>query len=153
MVIVKFLHLMSLSIWVGSIVFFSFFAAPSIFKKLPREAAGDVVGDIFPKYRAIGYASSAVLLVTLAIMMNSEKDSQYSRPVLLVLMAAIGLYSGLVVGKQAASLKAGMKASALAEEKETLRAEFRKVHAISSILNMSVLALGIVFIFLTAIKL
>ena len=153
MVIVKFLHLMSLSIWVGSIVFFSFFAAPSIFKKLPREAAGDVVGDIFPKYRAIGYASSAVLLVTLAIMMNSEKDSQYSRPVLLVLMAAIGLYSGLVVGKQAASLKAGMKASALAEEKETLRAEFRKVHAISSILNMSVLALGIAFIFLTAMKL
>ena len=153
MVIVKFLHLMSLSIWVGSIVFFSFFAAPSIFKKLPREAAGDVVGDIFPKYRAIGYASSAVLLVTLAIMMNSEKDSQYSRPVLLVLMAAIGLYSGLVVGKQAASIKAGMKASADAEKKETLRAEFRKVHAISSILNMSVLALGIAFIFLTAMKL
>ena len=153
MVIVKFLHLMSLSIWVGSIVFFSFFAAPSIFKKLPREAAGDVVGDIFPKYRAIGYASSAVLLVTLAIMMNSEKDSQYSRPVLLVLMAAIGLYSGLVVGKQAASIKAGMKASADAEKKETLRAEFRKVHAISSILNMSVLALGIVFIFLTSMKL
>ena len=153
MVIVKFLHLMSLSIWVGSIVFFSFFAAPSIFKKLPREAAGDVVGDIFPKYRAIGYASSAVLLVTLAIMMNSEKDSQYSRPVLLVLMAAIGLYSGLVVGKQAASIKAGMKASADAEKKETLRAEFRKVHAISSFLNMAVLALGVAFIFLTSMKL
>ena len=153
MVIVKFLHLMSLSIWVGSIVFFSFFAAPSIFKKLPREAAGDVVGDIFPKYRAIGYASSAVLLVTLAIMMNFEKNSRYSMPVLLVLMAAIGLYSGLVVGKQAASIKAGMKASAEAEKKETLRAEFRKVHAISSILNMSVLALGIVFIFLTSMKL
>ena len=153
MVIVKFLHLMSLSIWVGSIVFFSFFAAPSIFKKLPREAAGDVVGDIFPKYRAIGYASSAVLLVTLAIMMNFEKNSHYSMPVLLVLMAAIGLYSGLVVGKQAASIKAGMKASADAEKKETLRAEFRKVHAISSILNMSVLALGIAFIFLTAMKL
>ena len=153
MVIVKFLHLMSLSIWVGSIVFFSFFAAPSIFKKLPREAAGDVVGDIFPKYRAIGYASSAVLLVTLAIMMNSEKDSQYSRLVLLVLMAAIGLYSGLVVGKQAASIKAGMKASADAEKKDALRAEFRKVHAISSILNMSVLALGIAFIFLTSMKL
>ena len=153
MVIVKFLHLMSLSIWVGSIVFFSFFAAPSIFKKLPREAAGDVVGDIFPKYRAIGYASSAVLLVTLAIMMNFEKNSRYSMPVLLVLMAAIGLYSGLVVGKQAASIKAEMRASADAEKKDALRAEFRKVHAISSILNMSVLALGIAFIFLTSMKL
>mgnify|MGYP001599780651 FL=1 len=153
MVIVKFLHLMSLSIWVGSIVFFSFFAAPSIFKKLPRETAGDVVGDIFPKYRAIGYAGGAVTLLTLAIMMNSEKDSHYSRLVLLVLMTVVSLYSGLVTGKRAAFIKAEMRGAVLAEKKETLRLEFRKVHAISSILNMGVLALGIAFIFLTAMKL
>ena len=84
--------------------------------------------------------------------MNSEKDSHYSRPVLLVLMTVVSLYSGLVTGKRAASIKAEMRDSADAE-KETLRAEFRKVHAISSILNMAVLALGIVFIFLTSMKL
>ena len=39
-------------IWVGMIVFFTFFAAPSIFKALPRELAGEVIGHIFPKYWA-----------------------------------------------------------------------------------------------------
>ena len=111
------------------------------------------MGDIFPKYRAIGYAGGAVTLLTLAIMMNSEKDSHYSRLVLLVLMTVVSLYSGLVTGKRAAFIKAEMRGAVLAEKKETLRLEFRKVHAISSILNMGVLALGIAFIFLTAMKL
>ena len=47
MVFIKFLHLLSLSIWVGAMVFFSFVAAPAIFKTLPRETSGDVVGKIF----------------------------------------------------------------------------------------------------------
>ncbi|MFZ3073187.1 MAG: DUF4149 domain-containing protein [Thermodesulfobacteriota bacterium] len=153
MAIIKFLHLLSMSIWVGSIVFFSFFAAPIIFKKLPREVAGDVVGGIFPKYWAIGYAGGAVSLLTLAIMMISEKDRLYARLVLLVLMLCVSLYSGLAVGKRAASLKAEMRASGNAEEKDALRARFRKVHAISSILNMTVLALGSAFIFLTSMEL
>jgi len=42
--IARFLHLFSLVVWQGSIIFFSFFTAPAIFKSLPREEAGDVVG-------------------------------------------------------------------------------------------------------------
>src|SRR3990170_7200570 len=126
MVLVKFLHLMSLSIWVGSVVFFSFFAAPSIFKKLPREAAGDVVGDIFPKYSAVGYACGAILLVTLALMMRSDDSAGYSRPAVLIIMAGASLYSGLVVNRNAASLKVKMRETVLAEEKDALRLKFRK---------------------------
>ena len=60
--IAKFFHLMSLVVWIGSIIFFSFFGAPSIFKVLDRGLAGDVVGSIFPKYWMIGYICSPIAL-------------------------------------------------------------------------------------------
>ena len=51
----KFIYILSVCFWIGSIFFFSFFAAPSIFKVLPRETAGNVVSDIFPKYYLVAY--------------------------------------------------------------------------------------------------
>ena len=66
--ILNFIYLSSIVIWIGMIFFTTFFAAPSIFKVLPRETAGEVMGSIFPKYWIIGYASSLTALgSTLAI--------------------------------------------------------------------------------------
>lgn len=41
---------LALGIWLGTIVFFSFVAAPRTFAVLSRDRAGDVVNDIFPRY-------------------------------------------------------------------------------------------------------
>ena len=46
----NFIYLLSLVCWIGSIIFFSFFVAPVVFKNLEREIAGDLVGSIFPRY-------------------------------------------------------------------------------------------------------
>ena len=56
---IHFVYILSLVGWVGSIVFFSFFTAPVIFKLLDREKAGEVVGVIFPRYYFLGYWSQA----------------------------------------------------------------------------------------------
>ena len=157
---VKFLHLFSLVVWVGTIVFFSFFAAPSIFKVLPRQGpgvvAGEVVGAIFPKYWLVGYFSGVLSVVTLLIVSYVEKSLPHARVFLLTLMTGVTFYSGLVVGKEAASIKADIKGAEERgdlETKEALREVFKKVHAKSSILNMTVLALGLVVVFLTAQRL
>ena len=51
---IHFVYILSLVGWVGSIVFFSFFTAPVIFKLLDREKAGEVVGVIcFPCWLAL----------------------------------------------------------------------------------------------------
>ena len=55
--LLRYALLLALVLWIGGIVFFSFIASPSIFKILPREQAGQVVGDIFPKYHLLGYIS------------------------------------------------------------------------------------------------
>ncbi len=145
---VNFIHLMSMVIWVGMIIFFTFFAAPSIFKALPRETAGEVIGHIFPKYWAVGYLMSAVSIGTALYLASLTKLFPALRVAVLVIMAVLSLYSGLVVGKEARSIKAEMKAVESVEAKETLRSKFKKVHAKSAILNLLVLILGVLYIFL-----
>lgn len=150
--IIRFIHLSSLVVWIGSMVFFSFIAAPGIFKALPRETAGDVVGEIFPKYWLIGYVCSITLLLTLAYMAAYEKSVPVIKISLLVLMTIMTFYSGLAVGSKARSIKAEIKAVEDPAKKESLRTEFKSLHLKSVILNIAVLILGIVFIFLTAYK-
>ena len=58
----NFIYLLSLVCWIGSIIFFSFNAAPIIFKTLDREKAGEVVGKIFPLYYKLGYICCALIL-------------------------------------------------------------------------------------------
>ena len=53
-----FFHLLALVCWLGSIIFFSFFAAPAVFKALERPQAGDVIGAIFPRNYGLGYVSA-----------------------------------------------------------------------------------------------
>ena len=48
--LINYIYLLSLVCWLGSVIFFSFVAAPGIFKTLEREKAGEVIGVIFPRY-------------------------------------------------------------------------------------------------------
>ena len=66
----NFIYLLSLVCWLGSIIFFSFFVAPVVFKTLDREKAGEIVGIIFPRYYKLGYVCGALIL--LSFMMIGE---------------------------------------------------------------------------------
>lgn len=52
----------ALGVWLGSIVFFSFVAAPRIFDVLGSDRAGPVVNAIFPTYYLFGLALGLVAL-------------------------------------------------------------------------------------------
>lgn len=52
----------ALGAWLGSIVFFSFVAAPALFDQLGSDRAGDAVNVVFPRYYAFGLAMAAVAL-------------------------------------------------------------------------------------------
>jgi hypothetical protein len=55
----------ALGVWLGSIVFFSFVAAPTTFDVLGDDA-GRVVNAIFPKYYDFGFGLGAVAFVAAA---------------------------------------------------------------------------------------
>lgn len=148
--LIRFIHLLSITVWVGGIVFFSFIAAPAIFKVLPRETAGDVVGEIFPKYWILGYVCSLLSITSLLLISKIEGHFQLAATGILVVMTILTFYTGLVVGGKARQIKQEIRAAAEGTEKAALRKEFGSLHFRSVILNGIILILGVVYVFVVA---
>ncbi len=148
--IIRFIHLLGITVWVGSMVFFTLIAAPSIFKNLPRETAGEVIGHIFPKYWILGYVASFLTLGSLVALAYMQRSFPALRILLLIVILGLTFYSGLVVGKNARNIKAEIKTAEETVNKEELRSKFKRVHALSAVLNLCVILLGLFLVYLTS---
>lgn len=152
MVIISFLHLLSLVTWIGGMIFLVVIGAPSIFKVLPRDAAGDVLGDIFPKYWIMGYICGIASLVTIVIMSwtrtGTEQFYPWDRISLLTFMTVLTFYLGLVSAARARKLRLQIRANVDTSMTQTLQKKFRSIHRFSVILNVLVLLAGLAVIFL-----
>lgn len=126
-------------------IFFSFIAAPSIFKVLPREKAGDVVGDIFPKYYFLGYIASMILLGTLYKLGHGEFKA-VAPLIIMAIMTCLTFYAGLIIGTKARKIKAEIRKTTDNAKKEELRISFKKTHSVSMILNVAIIGLSIVYL-------
>lgn len=145
--VLRFILLISMVVWIGMLIFFTFFVAPSIFKVLPRELASDLVGEIFPKYWMIGYAAGVLSLLSLIAISLIEKAFPAARISLVALMTAMTFYSGLIVGEKARMMSAEIRNIQDPVKKEEMRARFKKIHAESAAINLAVMASGITVIF------
>lgn len=147
--ILNFIYLLSIVIWIGMIFFTTFFAAPSVFKVLAREQAGEVMGSIFPKYWIVGYVTSVVALGSTILISRALGFYPGERLTILIIMTVLSFFSGLVIGRRARAIKAQMKLVD-GEEKTALRKSFAKVHGVSSVINLLILFLGFLLIFIMA---
>lgn len=148
--LINFVYLLSLIVWVGSIIFFSFFTAPSLFKALPVEFAGKAVSAIFPKYYAAGYTSGFVALITLFILGFKNGIWSPFKMLMIILMLGLTLFAALNIHPRARALKEEMQATTDTVEQEHLKQEFDRVHKISVVFNGIVLLLGILLVLLTS---
>jgi len=146
-IFISFAYLLSLVCWVGSIVFFSFFAAPAIFKNLDRADAGKVVGVIFPRYYVLGYICGTLVLLTL--VMQGFEVSRLKLGLVLVMLVCT-LFAGLGIGPNARKIKERMQGSVSREEKDSLERKFKKIHRLSVQLNGATLLAGLVLLWITA---
>lgn len=148
--VLRFVLFFSVAVWVGGQVFFTFLVTPAIFKALPREAAGDLVSVLFPKYWAAGYAAGLISLAAILAISFREGFYPWARIAILVFMTALTFYSGMVVGPKAREVRVEMKGASDTARIEELKAKFRRGHMESYALNMAVMAAGVAFIFLMA---
>ena len=152
--LLRYVLLLALVLWIGGIVFFSFIASPSVFKILPREQAGQVVGDIFPKYHVLGYISC---LVAIACLMGLRQWATVqgirTAMILLVLMGGIQVTMGLVIGPKVIEARDAVKSTSPGPEKDRLEKKFRGLHGVSMILNLVLLILGLILLYWLSIRL
>jgi len=147
---IHFVYILSLVGWIGSIVFFSFFTSPVIFKLLDREKAGEVVGVIFPKYYFLGYVCAVMTLLSLLV---STQELFGPKQILLFIMIVGWFYVGLVVSPKSRNLKALRQSASSTEEKELYEVKFKKVHSLAVKLNGTVLLAGLGLLWFSAIGL
>jgi uncharacterized membrane protein len=145
--IINFVHLLSLVCWLGAIIFFSFFAAPAVFKTLDRPTAGELVGVIFPRYYFLGYLSSILLLST--YFLGAEAVSAWKTgPIFVIILGTFT--AGMVAQPKARNLKGKIKSAASENDRTIYEARFRKLHSLSVQLNATVLLAGLVYLWLIA---
>ena len=147
--LINFIYLLSLVCWVGSIIFFSFFVSPVVFKTLEREKAGELVGIIFPRYYMIGYVCGVLVLVTLLLTGPETVGLKWCAWGIMMLGTAS---AGLGVNPRAKTLKEKLK-DASETEKPDLEVRFKTLHSLSVKLNAAVLFAGLWLLWLTSVKL
>ena len=148
MVIIRFFHLLSLVTWIGGMIFLVTIGAPSIFKVLPRDTAGDVLGDIFPRYWIMGYLCSITALVTIALMPIGETAGLRARIVLLIFMTLLTFFLGLILAARTRKIRLQIRSEGDTSQRQILKNSFRKIHMISVIMNVIILIAGLAVIFL-----
>lgn len=153
MLLVNFLYLLALVIWIGSLVFFSFIAAPSLFKALPPEFAGRAVGAIFPKYFPLGYLCGFVALF--AAIFSAARTGVWPlfKIAILLVMLTLAIWNGLMTHPRARAIKEEIQTETGKTDVTLLQREFTHTHRISVAQNILVLLLGLILLLATASRL
>jgi len=148
---------LGLGVWVGSILFFSFVAAPTAFRSLDTQNAGLFVRGIFPKYYLFGIICGALTLAAGAVYRAMRGDWAGRSAVTLAIIGAMFLTTVYARQGLMPVIERHRDARAAAEEGtpeyDAAHQKFRAGHRASVILNLAVLILGIVvFMLLVAIR-
>jgi hypothetical protein len=149
----RFLMLLSLVVWIGSIIFFAAVLAPTVFSVLPtRHLAGQVVNRSLTSLHWIGIISGFIYLIS--SMCFSRFNIGVAQPfaarhVLVMLMIALSLISVFVVGAKMDTLRANMGVIDDVPQNDPRRIEFNALHHWSTRLEVGVLAMGLAVLWLT----
>lgn len=154
MAFLRFLMLLSLIVWMGGLIFFSFVVAPTVFSVLPaRHLAGSVVSRSLSALHWIGIVSGIVFLVSSMIYARLATGSAHPlalRHILLYIMLALTLISQFGISPKMASLRASRGEIASVPATDPARVQFNALHVWSTRLEGGVFLLGLLVVYLTA---
>nr|WP_246551318.1 DUF4149 domain-containing protein [Geobacter hydrogenophilus] len=136
---------MAVALWVGGAALFTFVLTPTIFRTETRDVAGRIVGYLFPGYFRWGLACGAVALLALLL---ARGKNWMPAAVLLVVMLTVTAFQAFHVEPKAALIKQQIPSFETTPKDHPMRREFSKLHGISAVCNLSVIAGGVVLIVL-----
>ena len=142
-----YLYVIALSLWVGGMSLFTFILTPVIFRSYPRDAAGEVVGKLFPSYFLFTMAISAAALILFFLSFPGGNPLRYRISLVLGSLAVIiALYVNFRLYPEARKVKQEVHTFAATAPDEPARIRFRRLHAQSAILNLCMIADGLVLL-------
>ncbi|MFY9554111.1 MAG: DUF4149 domain-containing protein [Blastocatellia bacterium] len=151
--VLAFAEVFLISVWLGSMIFFSFAVAPSAFAVLPtRELAGAIVTSTISKIEILGLAIGPLLLMIQAINARTVRVStgiKLFKLILVVIMIVTAALSHFWISARMVSVRAAMGGHiddvALTDP---MRVQFNDLHQYSVALMSTAMLAGIVLLFL-----
>jgi len=143
-----------LALWVGGISLFTFIVTPDIFRSYGRDAAGEIVGKLFPGYFIFTLVLSALALLALPFCKSLFGQTGYRWSLLLsVIAVAINVFVYFNLHPKIRLVKQEVHSFQSLPEDSSARKTFRKLHAVSATLNLILLADGLTLLIIsTAVK-
>ena len=139
------LYRLAVSLWAGGNAIFTLMLTPILFKTEARDTAARIVGNLFPGYFRWGLACGVIALVCRL----AGREFDLKLPVIvLALMLAVTSFQAFYVEPRAAELKRQIGSFESTSKEHPLRKEFSKLHAVSAVCNLTVLAGGVLLVVL-----
>ena len=139
------LYRLAVSLWAGGNAIFTLMLTPILFKTESRDVAGRIVGNLFPGYFRWGLACGVIALVCRL----AGRGFDLKLPVLvLAVMLTLTLFQAFYVEPHSAELKRQIGSFESTSKDNPLRKEFSKLHAVSAVCNLTVLAGGVLLVVL-----
>ena len=146
--------LLSLIVWLGGLIFFAFFVAPTAFAVLPtRHLAGNIVARSINGLHWIGIIAGLVFLATSLLYSQLTRGTPHlfaARNLLIVLMLALTLVSQFGIIPRMDTLRASVGEIDSVPPDNPARMQFDALHVWSTRIESGVLLLGLVVVYLVA---
>lgn len=139
------LYRLAISLWAGGNAIFTLMLTPVLFKTESRDTAARIVGNLFPGYFRWGLACG---LIALVCRLTGRAGGGKLPLALLILMLVMTSFQAFYVEPRAAGLKQQIGSFESTGKEHPLRKEFSKLHAISAVCNLTVLASGVLLVIL-----
>ncbi len=154
MSLVRYLMLLSLVVWIGGLIFFSFVLAPTVFAVLPtRQLAGSVVSRSLGILHWMGIASGVVFAITSMIdsrIVNGVAEPFALRNLIIYAMIILTLVGMFCIASRMLALREQMNPIDAVPHDDARRVEFNRLHHWSTRVEGTVLVLGLALLYLTA---
>lgn len=139
------LYRLSISLWAGGSAIFTLLLTPILFKTESRDTAARIVGNLFPAYFKWGLACG---LIALLCRLFAGAGMSRIPAVILLVMLAISSFQAFHVEPRAAELKQQIGSFETTQKDHPLRQEFSKLHGVSAVCNLVIIAGGVVLVIL-----
>ncbi len=139
------LYRLAIALWVGGSSLFTFVLTPLLFKTETRDTAGRIVGTLFPGYFRWGLACGGIALICRIFLKGGKMELATG---ILLLMLAATSFQAFYIEPKAAEIKRQIVSFETTPKDDPFRKQFSKLHGVSAVCNLAVVAGGVVLVIL-----
>ncbi|HEY5764651.1 MAG TPA: DUF4149 domain-containing protein [Candidatus Deferrimicrobiaceae bacterium] len=141
------IYRLSVALWAGGMSLFTFVVTPAIFRSRGRDAAGEIVGAIFPHYFRYCLAVIGIALIArIAAGFALAGARQIVGTALVVAALFLSGWHTFVLAPRIEAVQAQVASLESVPPEHPARREFSRLHGISMGVNLAILAAGVVLI-------